>query len=283
MKKFIVLVLILAIFALGGYYLVEYVSFEELPEAVTKKTEKIIDLEHPETWKFAVVGDNEGVNDISEKFIEEMGKSDNELVVNVGDLVQNGEAREFKEMLTLYEKLEIPWYPTLGNNDMGSVLDYDDTNYRKYVNEDLYYSFKYKNALFIILDNANRTIGFDDTQLAWLDKELKNNTQDYTFIFFHKPFKMPLEEFFGDDETPRSRKSNDKFVEIISKYHIDYVFAGHVHNYLSYSINEIPVIVTGGGGAAPQDILGGEQSAYYHYIEVIISNDEIDYKVMELD
>ena len=288
MKKFIILILILAIIGLVGYYFYTksepIITLSEAVNDVKQIKEGITDVnveaKTGSGWSFIVVGDNEGVNNISKRVIKDANESGADLLVNLGDFTERGKVEQFEEITGLYNTLEIPWYGVLGNNDMGYVKTYDDTNYKEYISEDLYYSFDHKNAHFIILDNANRNVGFDNEQLEWLKKDLANNTQEYTFVFFHKPFKLPFEEYFGDDETPLSRKSNEALLEILSEYEIDQVYTGHVHTYLSYNIGELPIFITGGGGAEPQELLGS--NSYYHYIETSISDAGIDHSVIEI-
>ncbi len=280
--------MILALAALGGYYLYTYYQSSELKNQVAEITSDLKDELPEDSWSFIVVGDTEGVNTISEKFAAEVEQSQAEFVVHVGDFVPTGQAEEFTEINKLFKDLTI--YPTLGNNDLGSVLDYNETNYKQYIQEELYYSFDHGQAHFIVLDNANRNVGFDSDQLTWLEEDLSkvktrhasSQQKQYTFIFFHKPFKLPLEEYTGDDDTPLSRKHNKQFREIISQYKIDHIFCGHVHTYFTYNIDETPTTITGGGGAKPQSILGGDASSFYHYLEITISDDEFDIKVNKL-
>lgn len=294
MKKLIFLLLILASLGLVGYYFYDawwrtddgesLVTFSEAVDDAKQMTNGVLNVDveakRPDSWSFIVVGDHEGVNGVSRRFIEEANASGADLLVNVGDFTARGTAAQYEEILELYDGLTIPWYGTVGNNDLGYVKSYDDANYREYVNPDLYYSFDHKNAHFVILDNANRNIGFDDDQLDWLSDDLEKNDQERTFVFFHKPFKIPFEEFFGDDDTPRSRKSNEALLEILDDHEIDQVYAGHVHTYLSYNIDGLPVIITGGGGAEPQELLGANSN--YHYIETAVGANGIEHAVIEI-
>lgn len=266
----------------GGYYLYTYYQASDLKNQVeTIKSE--LSGELPEdTWSFLVIGDTESNETTIETFINQANQGNSSLTIHLGDYVALGETEEFETVNALFDQLTQPIYPTLGNNDLGSVLDYSYDNYKKYIREELYYSFDYENAHFVILDNANRNIGFDLDQLAWLEEDLKNNQQQYTFVFFHKPFKLPLEEFTGDDETPRSRKRNNLFLEIIEKYPVQHIFAGHVHTYFTYTLQNTPTTISGGGGAPPQSILGGESASFYHYLEVTVNDEEFNVEINKL-
>ena len=193
---------------------------------------------------------------------------------------------------TQFETLPIPTYYVPGNND----LVYDEKTerrtlriYKEVFGETVYFSFDYKNAQLLLLDNSYRRTGFSDTQLEWLKKQLNTNAQPYRFVFFHRPLNVPGQELVGDDETTNSREQNKKFLALIAGYNINHIFNGHVHTSLQYSltsnragnadaatgttaVNEkkIPVTITGGGGAYPQAILGGEAAAFFHYVVVTV-------------
>ncbi len=269
----VIVILILA--ALGGYYLYSYYQSSEVKNQVNAPSES--------TWSFLVVGDTEGVNQATAQFLTEANQSQAQFIVHLGDFVKAGQAEEFTQVQDQFlNALTKKYYPVLGNNDLGSVLDYQYDNYKKYITAELYYSFDYNTAHFIILDNANRYLGFSDEQLDWLAQDLEHNQQPFTFIFFHRPFQLPLEQFTSADETSVSKKSNKRFREIIAPYKIDQIFTGHLHTYLTYDLDAVPVTISGGGGATPQNILGGEASAFYHYLEVVVSPDDFSINIKRL-
>jgi hypothetical protein len=128
-----------------------------------------------------------------------------------------------------------------------------------------------------LLDNSYRKYGFRDETLSWFSDTLKKDTTlPYTFLFFHRPLHLPLEDVFGDDETTYSRSQNEKFLDILSQNPITYIFNGHIHLYIPYTLQGIPVVVSGGGGAYPQAILGGPSAAYFHYLIVNVPNNSAD-------
>lgn len=220
------------------------------------------------SWQFAVIGDTEDVGPITQKFIDDISQRDIDFVVHVGDVSSDSDEEGMREVVELFATLPFPTYYVPGNND----LAYDSTIERKtlevYKNvfgEDVYSSLDHKNGHIVLLDNSYRRIGFSDEELEWLKRDLGENKQDYTFLFFHRPLDVPGQELIGDDETTTSRIQNEKFKELLNNYGIDHIFNGHVHSTLSYTLNTIPVTITGGGGALPQAILGGADAAFYHY------------------
>lgn len=234
-----------------------------------------INREFPESssWQFAVISDVEGLSPISEAMIEDMKLRDIEFVVNLGDLAGAPDKVEIQRVLDAFTTLPVPTYTVPGNND----LIYNEEQevktlelYTQVVNEATYYSFDLNNAHMVLLDNSYRRYGFTDEELEWLEQDLSTNTQSQTFVFYHRPLDVPGQQLFGDDETPNSRIQNEKFKQLISPFTIDRIFNGHLHTTLNYTLQSVPVTITGGGGATPQEILGGADAAYFHYLIVTV-------------
>ena len=249
-------------------------KIEKIPEKA-QQTADLFKAKEP-LFTFAVLGDNEGVNQVFLQTLKKINQSEPDLVIHVGDFVPRGAEEDFIAVTKEMESLTMTYYPTVGNNDLNK--EKSPALYQKYFTEDLYYSFDYQNSHFVILDNSNRLVGFDQAQLDWLDQDLDAADKENTFLFFHRPVNVPLESFFGDDETPASRKSNGDFLKILDKHNITRIFCGHVHLYFSYNLitpsnKKIPVTITGGAGAKPQSILGGESSASYHYVLINVFED----------
>lgn len=233
----------------------------------------------PNSWQFAVMGDTEDMHDITKTMIADMATHNFAFVVHVGDIASHGDPEKMREVKTLFETLPFPAYYLPGNNDR----IYDETleiktlkNYDEIFGPTHYSSFDYKNAHFILLDNSYLRYGFPDDELTWLAGDLKQNTQPFTFVFFHRPLHLPGEQFFGDDETPHSREQNEKFLALIQQYSITRIFNGHIHIPIDYTLgdNQIPVTVTAGGGALPQEILGGADAADFHYTVVTVGDED---------
>lgn len=228
-------------------------------------------------WQFAVIGDTEDVRPVNERMIADMKKRPLAFVVHVGDISSHGDEEALQQVQALFNTLSFPTYTVPGNND----LVYDETleiktpaRYQQIIDERLYYSIDYRQTHIVLLDNSYRRFGFPDEELAWLKKDLEKNTQPLTFLFFHRPLDVPGQQLFGDDETPHSREQNAKFKELIAGYNISHIFNGHIHIPFSYTLNEIPVTITGGGGALPQDILGGADAALFHYYIVTVNESQ---------
>lgn len=159
-------------------------------------------------------------------------------VMFTGDLIDKPFEKELSAFLPHTEKINAPWYFSFGNHDtmFGGYLNpklYMElvNKYNKnYKFEKTYYSFvPQKGYKAIVLDSiirdrltSNGRIG--ETQLAWLDNEIKNSPKDTILIFMHVPIIEPF-------NSPNHRLEDaDKVEEILNKYKNPIaVFQGHYH------------------------------------------------------
>ncbi len=107
-------------------------------------------------------------------------------VLTEGDLT-NGAEEDYSGFVEEMNKLNVPWYPLLGNHDktFGDWYEW----YKTYMGRiEPYYSFDYKGYHIVILDSAiqGQVKGdLNETQLAWLEADLNANAGIPTLIFLH--------------------------------------------------------------------------------------------------
>ncbi|RJO59525.1 hypothetical protein C4546_01460 [Candidatus Parcubacteria bacterium] len=245
---------------------------------------------------FAVIGDNEGDNEIYRDLISQIAAdSEIKFLINLGDATATGSQAEIDELLKLHQEmnLQIPVYFVPGNHDIKA-----DPARGIWVKNfgQKWQSLDIENLHLVLLDNADRKVGFPEEELAWLENDLVNlqkraAVDQLTVIAYHRPFNYPLAEIVGDDETMASRKSNEKFIEILRKYPPDQIFTGHIHSSADYlmplqknaegqTLKSVPVMVSGGGGQPPQSALGGIFKAKYHFVKVEVEKQKIKTRVV---
>jgi predicted phosphodiesterase len=280
MKYWILILTFLLIIVLGAAWFVNR-EFQALT-AVGKKEEPA----HQQTpsWQFAVIGDTEGVHSVTRDLLDDMRERDLAFVAHVGDISATGDEAQMREVIELFSTLPFPTYFVPGNNDLvyNEQLEIRTPElYQAVVNDELYYAVDHESAHIVLLDNSYRRYGFADEELEWLENDLQKNVRPLTFLFFHRPLDVPGQQFVGDDETTNSRAQNEKLKTLLSQFSIDHIFNGHLHTSLSYTLNDIPVTVTGGGGALPQDFLGGKDAALFHYyiVNVYENGNESSYSI----
>jgi len=81
------------------------------------------------------------------------------------------------------------------------------------------YSFRFGNALFIILDSCSEI----PDQTAWLERQLSSADAVWKFAMFHFPPYAPTDDY------PEIRR---EWGRLFDQYHVDFVLSGHVHHYL---------------------------------------------------
>jgi Calcineurin-like phosphoesterase/Purple acid Phosphatase, N-terminal domain len=147
-----------------------------------------------------------------------------------GDLVSTGLHRDDWDQFFEYSSdviINRPLMSTLGNHDdqnglgAGMYTDLFDLpkNSPQNLPEEYTYSFKYGDALFLMLAS---TLPIKE-QSAWLEDQLKNSNEKWKIAMFH----FPPYSYEEDYALIRS-----EWGALFDKYHVDMVFSGHVHYYM---------------------------------------------------
>lgn len=239
---------------------------------------------------FAVIGDNEGLNDTYTSFISRMAKDDSiQFIVHTGDLTDDGGESNFKATLDQMKNAGYtkPFYVAPGNHDITpeSSRELFEASFGK-----IPFSVDTGSVHLVILDNSERKIGFTDETLTWLEQDLKKAGDKTIILVYHRPFGYPFANLLGDDETKASRVTNEKFKTLIAPYHVATIFAGHVHTYFQYpfligsgdTAQSIPLYVTGGGGDPEESALSTLFHEKYHYLKVTVEDGQVQVEKISL-
>lgn len=230
--------------------------------------------------RFAVIGDNHGDNEIFRLALKKIAHEPVAFLVNLADVSDGGTAQEFSAVRRLEQPLPFPVYHTVGNHDIKT--DPSRRLFEHIFDQAANASFDQKQVHLVILDNADRKVGFSQTTLDWLSADLARHQNQTIILAYHRPFDLPLAQVIGDDETTASRASDTKFLDIISHYHIAYILTAHIHTYLQYAVNGIPAVVSGGGGDPAQAILGGPANNFFHYLVVTVKGKAVSVELHRL-
>jgi hypothetical protein len=87
------------------------------------------------------------------------------------------------------------------------------------VPEEHTYSFRYKNALFLMVDVTSPI----DIQTSWLEDQLAHTDATWKFVMFHFPPYNWEEPYFNIQKA---------WGPVFDKYHVDMVMSGHIHYYM---------------------------------------------------
>ncbi len=229
-----------------------------------------------EDFVFVAYGDTRSNASDHQSVVNRIITVDPKIVLNVGDLVENGDSQSqwdiyFDTIKDLAKNT--PIYSAIGNHEAESPLYYNQLflPHNNPDNHEKYYSFDYGRCHFIAL-NSNMLYVPGSAQYQWLESDLQAAfSADYIFVFFHHP---PYSSSSAEGSNLVVRNA---FSSLFEDYGVDIVFTGHDHIYeRTIPINGITYVVTGGGGA-PLSSIGSRDSwsAYaestLHCIKVLVT------------
>jgi len=147
-----------------------------------------------------------------------------------GDMISDGLHRNQWDDLFEFSKNVIsrkPLMSVLGNHDnrsgLGAAMYRELFSYPMNgpdsVEKEHTYSFRYKNALFLMIDVTSPI----EVQTSWIEKQLSNTDALWKFAMFHFPPFNWEEPYFDIQKA---------WIPIFDKYHVDMVMNGHIHYYM---------------------------------------------------
>ncbi|MBI3407508.1 MAG: metallophosphoesterase [Planctomycetes bacterium] len=211
-------------------------------------------------FQFAIVSDRTGYHraNVFAQAIEKLNLLQPEFVITVGDLIEGTKKEEelvarWKEIDGFLGRLTMPFFYLGGNHDVGfkeSAQFWTDKLGR------LYYQFRYKNVLFLMLNaddppgSPNGIGSFGQEQVAYAKKILEQNQNvRWTLVFVHRPL------WNGD-----TKKNGWGDVEAALGVRPYTVFCGHLHQYQKYVRNgrNYYQLATTGGASRMRGVEYGE-------------------------
>jgi len=230
----------------------------------------------PENFQFAIVTDRTGGHrpGVFYSAVHKANLLQPEFIMSVGDLIE-GYSTDLEKLHTewtafraMTAELEMPFFYVPGNHDISN-----DTMGQLW--EELfgarYYSFVYKDVLFLCLDSMDRAGpkgGFTAEQIAWAEKEIaKHPDVRWTFIFFHYPLWVFDEAESAVTEKETLYQSGLGDIEKVLADRPYTVFSGHFHTYTCYvrSGQDYITLATTGGRSK---LLGPEHGQFDHIVWV---------------
>jgi hypothetical protein len=180
----------------------------------------------PNSVRFAVIGDMGTGRTPQTEVAQEMEAYRQivsfTFVLTLGDNIYGRESnRDFvKKFEQPYKALldaGVKFYASLGNHDN------PDERLYKYFNMggERYYTFKKNDVAFFALDSSY----MDETQLGWLEQQLRNSNAAWKICYFHHPLYSDG-KYHGPDLDLRS-----VLAPLFQKYGVNVVFSGHEHVY----------------------------------------------------
>ncbi len=207
--------------------------------------------------QFGFFSNNNGFKEeilLYEKAVSNINLINPAFVVITGDLVNDklnkSQWDEFRRITSLINP-EIKVCLTPGNHDVGQNPDKKDIDYFKSMFGNDRFSFELGNCRFIGFNSClikAETPGLEEEQSDWLEKELAAASgARQIMLFCHHPFfiKDPSEPENYSNIKPESRQ---KYLSLFSRYGVDALFSGHLHNNASGRFDKTELITTSAVG-----------------------------------
>jgi predicted phosphodiesterase len=235
-------------------------NFESDIAQVKKETD-------PNKFTFWVAGDIKGGTATFEAMLDAVSGERPAFLIIMGDFVSLPTVMNHKffalEMGEYCEQMQVFVVP--GNHDV-SPKEFSIEDFRKFYGADEYH-FTIGHNLFIFL---NDLIGYNDNNeyLDYMEKTLAGyEGKGYkSFVFTHIPPGGVVPNIMCN--TP---PNNERFLELIRKYKVDYVFAGDHHGYAKKTVDGTTFIVSGGGGAR----LRGIKGRFFHITRMDVEGNDV--------
>ena len=180
--------------------------------------------------------------------VEKANMFNPDFIISVGDIIQGQMYRQhqehdflrnmWKDVRQFIDKSEVPFFYVVGNHDLARTREGFPRSYetsydvwKENFGPETYYSFVYKNVLFICLNQqegrnavrlaAKNQISITPEQVQWVRDTLKKNSGvRWTFVFVHSPGGWSDEPFVEIEKALQDRNYT--------------VFSGDWHRYIKF-------------------------------------------------
>jgi hypothetical protein len=220
-------------------------------------------------YKFMVFGEASGGEHVFDRIISDVNYRKPLFVVSAGDMLDSSDSSAYDDFLKKIGKVRLPFLTVPGSKEVAAG---GLTLYQDYLGA-AYYSFEYKDAHFLFLDNGAGSLS--EEQFLWLDRELMQSKAINKFVFMHLP---PVDPRPGR-ESPLSKGGQFKRLSsILEKYKVNYAFSAGIHSYFKEEIAGVTYVISGGAGSEL-----ASADSYYNYVIVDVKGSEVKDKVIKLN
>jgi 3',5'-cyclic-AMP phosphodiesterase len=197
------------------------------------------------SWRFALMSDvQEAVDEVRDIYRAVNAVSGVRFLLGAGDLTEQGSNAELEFFSNQLRTLEVPYYTTLGNHELGASTAAPP--YQEWFSR-ASFRFVYRGVQFTMLDSASATI--DPLVYGWLDRWLEEGKNRVHVVAMHIP---PLDPIGVRNGAFASRNEAAKLLTRLANAGVDLTLYGHIHSYYAFENAGIPAYISGGGGAIPE-------------------------------
>ena len=228
-------------------------------------------------FTFVVLGDTRGARDVPLEIHEQVKKESPVFIVNTGDLVRFGTAREYvARYLPILEIMEpIPVLSVPGNHDRGPRNDF--AGYRAVCGGERF-SFDYGPCRFIGVNNGKRP-RMEADDIEFLRQELSKSPVQFKFVFIHIPPRYFEDGVITTAKRRGFRKFQQEFRALMTDQCVTEVFMGHIHGYATQEIDGVRYTLSAGAGAPLCKQLPAE-ARVHHYIAIRVDCGQFEREVI---
>ncbi|MBU0980017.1 MAG: metallophosphoesterase [Nanoarchaeota archaeon] len=254
---------------------------------------------HRTDYTFIVVGDTQPpTTDQQLMLIDQIIAERPDFVIHVGDFVDIGTEEEWQRVDNSFGRVMqagIPVYPVMGNHEYanagGSLTETDKKNQLffdrfPHLNSNRWYSFRYGNITFIMLDSTHMHLLDDgqrqsDAQTKWFRKMVKG--QGLKIVTLHHP----MVSYYGAGAELPEVEMRRIIKDAVEWYVFPaVVFSGHIHNFQAINDGNMYYIVTGGGAGGKDNkgtpllynmMDGNRLDVFFrlHYVKAEVTKDDL--------
>lgn len=229
------------------------------------------------SFHFVILGDRTGEPQpgVYEQVWKELYAVHPEFVLSVGDTIQGlndataeSEWRQIDRILEPF--LRIPLYLAAGNHDIWSPAS--ERLYLQHSAHPLHYSFDYRQAHFVILDNS-RSDDLPAEELAFLEKDLQLHAQQsLKFIVSHRPSWIV---------NVALQNRNFPLHQIAKRYGVQYVIAGHIHQILHLELEGVTYVSMPSAGGHLRLSGKYEDGWFFGHARLDVTGAAVDFQIRE--
>jgi len=237
-------------------------------------------------FSFLVYGDSRHNHSAHQKLVDWMKKYNGDFIIHTGDFVDKGGASDDWDIFFFVLRpiaASMVLFPTIGNHD----YDSSGSNVFRNIflvpggspNPGLDYFFDTANARFIVLENrfAGKQGGVQKKWLENLLEDANKKSFDYIFIIIHQGI------WSSGPHGADSKLEKLGYIELLKKWQVTAVIAGHDHFYERGEREGIPYIVSGGGGAPIYSKIKNTQWSQFRFTGRHFIKFDIDGKKMKFE
>jgi 3',5'-cyclic AMP phosphodiesterase CpdA len=230
------------------------------------------DFEELGPFRFALLSD---VQEAVDRLIDIHRRINQEpeirFLLGAGDLTRQGEVEELERYQRELETLDVPYYTTLGNHELGT----DPPPWHDYFGR-ASFRFVYRDVQFSLLDSGSATI--DPLVYDWLDRWLAEGRNRVHIVAMHIP---PIDPVGVRNGSFASRNEAKKLLAKLAQAHVDLTLYGHLHSFYKFENAGIPARISGGGGAIPERFDG--YGRHFLVIDVDASRGVLGTRLVQVD